>query len=202
MQTTSTRTPSIGARCRMFILTWEIAREPATSQLHPPSECRMWTPCSKPLRLASMKAEAGPWNQVAVIHPSGCHTVANRSQSPASRQMTQFSTTSRMAARAARSASVIRVPLSFHLRLSPARSGARAGAPAASGRSGRANDSVPHHPDAFDFRFHHVAVLHVFRRRTAKAHALRRAGGDDVAGFERQALREELQDGVHGEDHI
>ena len=48
--------------------------------------------------LAAMKSGAGPWNQVAVIQPSvGCQTVANRSQSPASRHSAQFSTSSRMA---------------------------------------------------------------------------------------------------------
>ena len=56
----------------------------------------MLTPASKPLRLMSMKSCHGPWNQVAVIHPSGCQTVAKRSQSPASRHTTQFSTVSRM----------------------------------------------------------------------------------------------------------
>src|SRR5437764_15264509 len=58
----------------------------------------MLTPLSNPLRLAAMKSGAGPWNQVAVIQPAvGCHTVANRSQSPASRHSAQFSTSSRMA---------------------------------------------------------------------------------------------------------
>src|SRR5262252_380642 len=58
----------------------------------------MLTPASSPRRLAAMKSRAGPWNQVAVIQPSvGCHTVANRSQSPASRHSAQFSTSSRMA---------------------------------------------------------------------------------------------------------
>jgi hypothetical protein len=40
---------------------------------------------------------AGPWNQVAVIQPSECQTVAKRYQSPASRHTTQFSTVSRIA---------------------------------------------------------------------------------------------------------
>jgi hypothetical protein len=58
----------------------------------------MLTPTSSPRRLAAMKSRAGPWNQVAVIQPSvGCHTVANRSQPPASRHSAQFSTSSRMA---------------------------------------------------------------------------------------------------------
>ena len=58
----------------------------------------MLTPKSNPWRLTAMKSRAGPWNQVAVIQPSvGCHTVANRSQSPASRHSAQFSTSSRIA---------------------------------------------------------------------------------------------------------
>ena len=56
----------------------------------------MFTPRSKPSRLTRMKSAAGPWNQVAIMNPSGCQTVANRSQSPASRQTTQFSTSSRI----------------------------------------------------------------------------------------------------------
>src|SRR5438477_7712118 len=57
----------------------------------------MLTPRSNPSRLTSMNCVAEPWNQVAVIQPSACHTVAKRSQSPASRQTTQFSTHSRIA---------------------------------------------------------------------------------------------------------
>src|SRR5262252_3706171 len=59
----------------------------------------MLTPRLKPSRLTSMKRLAVPWNHVAVIHPSPCQAVAKRSQSPASRQTTQFSTTSRIARR-------------------------------------------------------------------------------------------------------
>ena len=53
------------------------------------------------------EVRAGPWNQVAVIQPSACHTVAKRSQSPASRQTTQFSTVSRIASLSAASSSTI-----------------------------------------------------------------------------------------------
>ena len=60
----------------------------------------MLVPRSKPCRLTSMNASAGPWNQVAVIHPSSCQTVRKRSQSPASRHSAQFSTTARIAAAA------------------------------------------------------------------------------------------------------
>ena len=56
----------------------------------------MFTPRSKPSRLTRMKSAAGPWNQVAIITPSSCQTVAKRSQSPASRHTTQFSTSSRI----------------------------------------------------------------------------------------------------------
>ena len=50
----------------------------------------MLTPRSKPALLTSMNFAAGPWNQVALIQPSSCHTVRKRSQSPASRQIAQF----------------------------------------------------------------------------------------------------------------
>ena len=59
----------------------------------------MLTPLSQPSRLTSMKRSAGPWNQVAIIVPSECQTLRKRSQSPASRHTTQFSTTSRMRSR-------------------------------------------------------------------------------------------------------
>ncbi len=39
-----------------------------------------------------MNSSAVPWNQVAIMRPSSCHTVRKRSQSPASRHTTQFST--------------------------------------------------------------------------------------------------------------
>src|SRR5579871_4703310 len=72
----------------------------------------MLTPLSKPWRLTAMKSRAGPWNQVAVIQPSaGCHTVASRSQSPASRHSAQFSTSSRMANLSASTA--MRAPFSW-----------------------------------------------------------------------------------------
>ena len=54
------------------------------------------TPRSNPSRLTRMKSAAGPWNQVAIMNPSSCQTVANRSQSPASRHTAQFSTRSRI----------------------------------------------------------------------------------------------------------
>jgi hypothetical protein len=41
-------------------------------------------------RVTSMNSLAGPWNHVAVIHPSSCQTVAKRAQSPASCQSAQF----------------------------------------------------------------------------------------------------------------
>src|SRR5512135_1224317 len=67
--------------------------------LVPPRKCRMLTSFSNPARLTSMKRDAGPWNQVAVIQPSSCHTVRKRSQSPASRQTAQLLTVSAMARR-------------------------------------------------------------------------------------------------------
>ena len=66
----------------------------------------MFTPRSKPSRLTRMKSVAGPWNHVAIMKPSSCQTVANRSQSPASRHTTQFSTSSRISARS----SLMRAP--------------------------------------------------------------------------------------------
>src|SRR5437899_10576202 len=59
----------------------------------------MLTPLFQPSRLTSMNRSAGPWNHVAIIRPSSCHTVRKRSQSPASRHSTQFSTTSRICRR-------------------------------------------------------------------------------------------------------
>src|SRR6266850_34311 len=66
----------------------------------------MLTPLLKPSRLTSMNFSAGPWNQVAFIQPSGCQTVLKRSQSPASRHKTQFSTVSRIANFSAINASI------------------------------------------------------------------------------------------------
>ena len=56
----------------------------------------MFTPASKPSRLARMKSAAGPWNQVAVIQPSSCQTDANPAQSPASLVRAHFSTSWRI----------------------------------------------------------------------------------------------------------
>ncbi len=70
----------------------------------------MLTPLSQPSLLTRIKSAADPWNQVADIHPSSCQTVAKRSQSPASRQIAQFSIRSRIAIRSACSASVMTVP--------------------------------------------------------------------------------------------
>src|SRR6185295_155170 len=66
----------------------------------------MLTPLLKPSRLTSMNFSAGPWNQVAFIQPSGCQTVLKRSQSPESRQITQFSTVSRISSFSATSGSM------------------------------------------------------------------------------------------------
>ena len=51
----------------------------------------MLTPLAQPSCVTRMNSVYGPWNQVAIITPSGCHTVANRSQSPASRHTAQRS---------------------------------------------------------------------------------------------------------------
>ena len=59
----------------------------------------MRTPRSKPERLMSANSAAVPWNQVAIIRPSGCHNVKNRSQSPESRQITQSSISLRICSR-------------------------------------------------------------------------------------------------------
>ncbi len=106
----------------------------------------MLTPRSKPCLLTRMKSRAGPWNQVAVIQPSSCHTVAKRSQSPASRHSTQFSITSRMACRSAASASLIPRELT--------------------------RDPVAQRADAFDLGLDHVAVLQELLRRAPHADAL------------------------------
>ena len=59
----------------------------------------MRTPRAQPCLLASMKPSALPWNHVAIIRPSSCHTVRRRCQSPASRQTAQDSTSSRISRR-------------------------------------------------------------------------------------------------------
>jgi hypothetical protein len=51
----------------------------------------------------AMNSAYGPWNQVAVIHPSSCQTRENSSHRPASRSTTQSSTTLRIADAAAKS---------------------------------------------------------------------------------------------------
>src|SRR5688572_10827321 len=78
----------------MVILVCATARLPFKSTLEPPRKCRMLTPFSKPALLTLMNSGAGPWNHVAVIQPSSCHTVRKRSQSPASRHSAQLWTTS------------------------------------------------------------------------------------------------------------
>ncbi len=72
---------------------------PTTSIELPPRKCRMRTPRAQPCLLASMKPSALPWNQVAIMRPSSCQTVRRRSQSPASRQSAQDSTSSRISRR-------------------------------------------------------------------------------------------------------
>src|SRR4029079_2262380 len=95
---TSQSTPSTGARWVIVILVCETARAYDTSTDIPPRKWRIRAPRSKPSRLAWMKSSQLPWNQVAIIRPSSCQTVRNRSHSPESRQTTQFSTTRRIAA--------------------------------------------------------------------------------------------------------
>src|SRR6478736_6834710 len=93
---TSHSTPSTGARWVIVILVCETARAYDTSTDIPPRKWRIRAPRSKPSRLAWMKSSQLPWNQVAIIRPSSCQTVRYRSQSPASRQTTQFSTRRRI----------------------------------------------------------------------------------------------------------
>src|SRR5579885_1572240 len=57
-----------------------------------------------------MKSSNVPWNQVAHIRPSACHSVRKRSHCRASRHSTQFSTMSRMARRSAVVSSGITFP--------------------------------------------------------------------------------------------
>ena len=59
----------------------------------------MLTPFAQPSLVTRMNSSAGPWNHVAIITPSSCQTVRKRSQSPASRQTAQLSTSSRIARR-------------------------------------------------------------------------------------------------------
>src|SRR4051812_4915360 len=95
-------------RWLIVILVWAMARLPCTSTADPPRKCRMLTPFSKPALLTSMNFAAGPWNQVADIQPSSCHTVRKRSQSPASRHSAQFCTTSMIACLSALCSSIAR----------------------------------------------------------------------------------------------
>ena len=71
----------------------------------------MLTPFAQPSRVTRMNSAAGPWNHVAIITPSSCHTVRKRSQSPASRQTAQFSIRARMSCRSMRSPSVTSGPV-------------------------------------------------------------------------------------------
>src|SRR6478609_2542279 len=96
VQTTSHSEPSTSARWVIVIFACDTARSPAMSTELPPRKWRMRTPRSKPSRLTRMKSSQLPWNQVAIIRPSSCQTVRNRSQSPESRQTTQFSTRRRI----------------------------------------------------------------------------------------------------------
>ena len=67
----------------------------------------MLTPRSQPALFMAMNSSPVPWVQVAIIMPSGCQTVRKRSQSPASRQSTQFSIRSRRASRSRVSRSTV-----------------------------------------------------------------------------------------------
>src|SRR5687768_1941048 len=153
----------------MLIFVCAIARAPATSDVWPPRKWRMLTPQLNPSRLTSMNCCAVPWNHVAHISASGCHTVANRSQSPESRHSAQFSTTSLIA--------------SFSLSISAD------------------DDAVAHRANPFDFGFHHIAVLQKLLRDAAEADAVGGACGDDVAGLEREAERQPLDDDRDRKDH-
>ena len=102
----------------------------------------MFTPRSKPCLLTAMKSRAGPWNQVAVIQPSSCHTVAKRSQLPASRHSTQFSIT------------------------------LADGLPIGRERVAHPATPVAQRADPLDFGLDHVAVLQELLRRAPHADAL------------------------------
>src|SRR4029079_9551861 len=101
VQTTSHSKPSTSARCVIVIFACDTALSPSMSTEMPPRKWRMRTPRSKPSRLTRMKSSQLPWNQVAIILPSSCQPVRKRSQSPASRQTTQFSTRLRIRASSA-----------------------------------------------------------------------------------------------------
>jgi hypothetical protein len=92
----SQRTSCTVARCEIVIFVCAIARSPSISTVPPPRKWRMLTPRSKPSRETRAKSAPDPWNQVAIMKPSSCQTVANRSQSPASRQSTHCSTMRRI----------------------------------------------------------------------------------------------------------
>jgi len=71
--------------------------------LMPPRKCELRAPRAKLSWLARMKSSAPPWNQVAIMTPSWCQTERNSFQRPVSRHVAQFSISSRMARRSARS---------------------------------------------------------------------------------------------------
>src|SRR6202158_2824321 len=64
----------------------------------------------------------------------------------------------------------------------------------------RTDDPVGEHADLLAFRFHAVPGLEEVAGR--RAHAVRRAGGDDVTGQERHGERQHLDALVHGKDHL
>src|SRR5215470_1473563 len=64
----------------------------------------------------------------------------------------------------------------------------------------RSDDPVGEHSDLLDLGFHAIPGLQVVAG--GRAHAIGRAGGDDVAGQERHGLREHLDALVDGEDHL
>src|SRR5262245_29033159 len=60
------------------------------SMLAPPNTCATCVPRMALARLASMKSVALPSNQLALMCPASCQTVADRSQSAVSRHSSQF----------------------------------------------------------------------------------------------------------------
>ena len=61
---------------------------------------------------------------------------------------------------------------------------------------------VTHGADAFNLGFHNIAGFEKFGWVAGKADAAGRAGGDDVASFERHALGEDGDDAAHVEEHV
>ncbi len=63
-------------------------------------------------------------------------------------------------------------------------------------------DRIRQHSKSFNLNFHDIAVLQENRRFACEAHAGRRSGSHDIAGFERDEARQKFDQFGHAEDHL